>query len=98
MIMLGDRILVDVGMRMLTPRELYRAQGFGDDYQISIEAPNKRGQMRPLPKDAQTCEEYARQLSEPDAPGMRRSTTAYSGGSACASAMPASTPCATRTV
>lgn len=53
MIMLGDRILVDVGMRMLTPRELYRAQGFGDDYQISIEAPNKRGQMRPLPKDAQ---------------------------------------------
>ncbi|MEZ4329957.1 MAG: hypothetical protein R3B40_32305 [Polyangiales bacterium] len=29
------------------------------------------GEALPLPKDAQTCEEYARQLSEPDAPGMR---------------------------
>ena len=26
--------IVDIGMRMLTPRELYRAQGFGDDYVI----------------------------------------------------------------
>lgn len=27
-------VIVDIGMRMLTPRELYRAQGFGDDYVI----------------------------------------------------------------
>jgi DNA (cytosine-5)-methyltransferase 1 len=26
--------LVDIGMRMLTPRELFRAQGFDDDYEI----------------------------------------------------------------
>lgn len=26
--------IVDIGMRMLAPRELYRAQGFGDDYII----------------------------------------------------------------
>ena len=27
-------IITDIGMRMLQPRELYRAQGFGDDYVI----------------------------------------------------------------
>lgn len=27
-------VIVDIGMRMLTPRELFRAQGFGDDYVI----------------------------------------------------------------
>ncbi|RJL18229.1 DNA cytosine methyltransferase [Paracoccus siganidrum] len=27
-------VVVDIGMRMLTPRELYRAQGFPDDYVI----------------------------------------------------------------
>lgn len=26
--------IVDIGMRMLSPRELFRAQGFGDDYKI----------------------------------------------------------------
>jgi DNA (cytosine-5)-methyltransferase 1 len=25
---------VDIGLRMLTPRELYRAQGFPEDYRI----------------------------------------------------------------
>ncbi len=29
--------LVDIGMRMLTPRELFRAQGFPDSYQIEVE-------------------------------------------------------------
>lgn len=29
-----DYQIVDIGMRMLTPRELFRAQGFGDDYII----------------------------------------------------------------
>lgn len=28
--------IVDIGMRMLTPRELFRAQGFPDSYQIEI--------------------------------------------------------------
>lgn len=27
-------VIVDIGMRMLTPRELFRAQGFGEDYVI----------------------------------------------------------------
>ena len=27
-------VIVDIGMRMLTPRELFRAQGFPDDYII----------------------------------------------------------------
>lgn len=38
----------DIGMRMLQPRELYRAQGFPDDYIIEFE---HRG--RPLPKTSQ---------------------------------------------
>ncbi|QMV00142.1 DNA methyltransferase [Devosia sp. D6-9] len=31
----GPYIVVDIGMRMLTPRELARAQGFPDDYDIT---------------------------------------------------------------
>ena len=34
--------VVDIGMRMLTPRELYRAQGFDDSYRIEIEHEGKR--------------------------------------------------------
>lgn len=30
----AGHVIVDIGMRMLTPRELFRAQGFGDDYVI----------------------------------------------------------------
>ncbi len=30
----GGFVIVDIGMRMLTPRELYRAQGFPEDYVI----------------------------------------------------------------
>lgn len=41
--------IVDIGMRMLTPRELFRAQGFGDDYIIDIEFNGKK-----LTKTAQT--------------------------------------------
>lgn len=41
-------ILADIGMRMLQPRELFRAQGFPDDYIIN---PVVGG--RPLPKYAQ---------------------------------------------
>jgi DNA (cytosine-5)-methyltransferase 1 len=40
--------IVDIGMRMLTPRELFSAQGFPPDYIIDLEFNGK-----PLPKDAQ---------------------------------------------
>lgn len=40
--------IVDIGMRMLIPRELYRAQGFPDSYRIDIEYMGK-----PLTKTAQ---------------------------------------------
>ncbi len=41
--------IVDIGLRMLQPRELYRAQGFPDDYTIDGPGPNER----PLTKTAQ---------------------------------------------
>jgi DNA (cytosine-5)-methyltransferase 1 len=37
-----DYQIVDIGMRMLTPRELFRAQGFPDSYQIDIPHQGKR--------------------------------------------------------
>jgi DNA (cytosine-5)-methyltransferase 1 len=40
--------IADIGMRMLVPRELYNAQGFGPDYRIEIEYKGK-----PLTKTAQ---------------------------------------------
>ncbi len=43
-----DYEIVDIGMRMLTPRELFRAQGFSDDYII---APEMNG--KPLTKTSQ---------------------------------------------
>jgi DNA (cytosine-5)-methyltransferase 1 len=30
-------VIVDIGMRMLTPRELFLCQGFPDDYQIQFQ-------------------------------------------------------------
>lgn len=41
--------IVDIGLRMLSPRELYRAQGFGDDYRIDVPGPTGK----PLTKTAQ---------------------------------------------
>jgi DNA (cytosine-5)-methyltransferase 1 len=41
--------IVDIGMRMLTPRELARAQGFPDSYQIACTKPDGK----PLSKAAQ---------------------------------------------
>lgn len=35
LVTIGDRVIVDIGMRMLTPRELARAQGFPDDYVLA---------------------------------------------------------------
>ena len=44
-----DYYIADIGMRMLTPRELFRAQGFADEYQIEPPGPNGK----PLSKTAQ---------------------------------------------
>ena len=41
--------IVDIGMRMLTPREQFRAQGFNDDYKIDIQHGGK-----PITKEAKT--------------------------------------------
>jgi len=41
-------VIADIGMRMLAPRELYRAQGFPDSYLIDLVIDGRR-----LPKDAQ---------------------------------------------
>lgn len=46
-----DYALVDIGMRMLTPRELFRAQGFPARYEI--ETGDFDGERRPLSKTAQ---------------------------------------------
>ena len=43
-----EYVITDIGMRMLQPRELYRAQGFPEDYIIEFDY-----QGKPLPKSAQ---------------------------------------------
>lgn len=43
-----DYQIVDIGLRMLTPRELYRAQGFPDSYII-----DRKPNGSPLTKTAQ---------------------------------------------
>lgn len=43
----GERwTIVDIGLRMLQPRELYRAQGFGDDYLIDLPGLSKTAKVR----------------------------------------------------
>lgn len=44
----AEFVIVDIGMRMLTPRELYSAQGFPGDYKIDAD-----GNGRPFPKNVQ---------------------------------------------
>ncbi|WP_050565064.1 DNA cytosine methyltransferase [Rhizobium gallicum] len=44
----AEFVIVDIGMRMLTPRELYSAQGFPVDYKIDADADG-----RPFPKNVQ---------------------------------------------
>jgi len=48
-----DFAIVDIGMRMLTPPELYRAQGFPSSYIFQFEVKNKRGKMVPLSQSSQ---------------------------------------------
>ena len=39
----GEKYFIsDIGMRMLTPRELYRAQGFPEDYIIDFDVNGKQ--------------------------------------------------------
>lgn len=45
-----DYRIIDIGMRMLTPRELFRAQGFSDDYIIAHDYAGN-----PYPKSAQVA-------------------------------------------
>lgn len=45
-----DYRIIDIGMRMLTPRELFRAQGFSDDYIIEHDYAGN-----PYPKSAQVA-------------------------------------------
>jgi DNA (cytosine-5)-methyltransferase 1 len=37
-----DYKIVDIGMRMLTPEELYKAQGFPDDYIYEVDSKNRK--------------------------------------------------------
>lgn len=48
-----DYQIVDIGFRMLQPRELFRAQGFGDDYIID-KGIDEHGKTMKLTKTAQT--------------------------------------------
>ena len=45
-----DYKIIDIGLRMLTPRELFDAQGFPDDYIIDVDADGK-----PYPKSEQVA-------------------------------------------
>jgi len=48
-----DYAIVDIGMRMLEPQELYNAQGFPKSYQINIDITDKFGVSKRLSKKAQ---------------------------------------------
>jgi DNA (cytosine-5)-methyltransferase 1 len=66
-------VVVDIGMRMLTPRELFNAQGFPADYAIDGHWVETAGDWtwKPFPKDVQVsccgnsvCPDLARALVE----------------------------------
>ena len=69
----ADYAIADIGLRMLTPRELYRAQGFPENYIIDRGADGRK-----LPKDAQVracgnsvCPPMARALVEANVGAFR---------------------------
>jgi len=71
-----DWVLSDIGMRMLVPREGFRAQGFPDSYKIDIEHEGK-----PLSKAAQwrmcgnsVCPTEARDLAAANVPELAVTT------------------------
>jgi DNA (cytosine-5)-methyltransferase 1 len=66
-------VIVDIGMRMLTPRELARAQGFPDTYVLDPIGPNGK----PLSKSAQirmignsVCPDVAEAIIRPNVPAI----------------------------
>lgn len=77
-----DYQITDIGMRMLEPRELFRAQGFPDDYQIDVWCKNRRNKkgkpMKPgyLTKGAQVrmC---GNSVSPPMAEALVRSNCSF---------------------
>jgi len=69
-----EYVIVDIGMRMLTPRELFNAQGFPPDYIIDHDATGK-----PTTKTSQVarcgnsvCPPLARALTAANAPSLQR--------------------------
>jgi DNA (cytosine-5)-methyltransferase 1 len=69
-----EYVIVDIGMRMLTPRELFNAQGFPADYIIDRDA-----EGRPMTKTAQVakcgnsvCPPHRQALVEANAPSLQR--------------------------
>lgn len=67
-----EYVIVDIGMRMLTPRELFNAQGFPPDYQIEQDA-----EGRPMTKTSQVarcgnsvCPPLARAITAANAPSV----------------------------
>jgi DNA (cytosine-5)-methyltransferase 1 len=47
--------ITDIGMRMLTPRELFNGQGFPSDYIIDGKYTNREGEQKRLTKQLQTA-------------------------------------------
>ena len=66
--------IVDIGLRMLTPRELYNAQGFPPDYEIEVD---DKGRAYPKHEQVARCgnavpPQFATALARANAPsGVR---------------------------
>jgi DNA (cytosine-5)-methyltransferase 1 len=78
----GGYVMVDIGMRMLTPRELFRAQGFPEDYVIDkawhIDPKNGSLTEQPLTKAEQikkcgnsVCPPVAESIVKANVPELR---------------------------
>lgn len=62
--------IVDIGLRMLTPRELYNAQGFPPDYEIEVD---DKGHAYPKHEQVARCgnavpPQFATALARANAP------------------------------
>lgn len=77
----GDWIIVDIGMRMLTPRELFLAQGFPGDYIIA------RGLFRKKPQAA--GDHFARETELEWRPVTKTQQIRLCGNSVCPPVMKA---------
>lgn len=75
-----EYVIVDIGMRMLTPRELFNAQGFPPDYIIERDA-----EGRPITKTAQVAK-CGNSVCPPVAEALVRANVARAGEDAEAAA------------